>query len=112
MEGMYEDYRRTEGLRCFGFPRSSLWDELQREWRRYYPACAACGSLVGVEVHHLVPFWKEPKLELCWENLQSLCRPRGCHFRVGHAYSWRMWNPFAREDAGRELSRIRTRRGE
>jgi 5-methylcytosine-specific restriction endonuclease McrA len=99
------------GPEVLGVPRSSYWDELQKEWKRYYPACASCGSLFGVEVHHLIPFWKEPKLELCWENLLSLCRPRGCHLRVGHSYLWRTWNPFAREDAERDRDRIRTRLG-
>ena len=95
-----------------GVPRSSGWDRLQREWKRYYPACAACGSLLGVEVHHLIPFWRAPELELCWDNLLSLCRPRGCHLRIGHAFAWDKWNPFAVADAAMQLSRIRNRLGD
>lgn len=65
------------------------------------PACEACGREFDTQVHHIVPFHVDPRLELVKENLIGLCGPHGCnaHFKVGHLGNWRNANPRVREDA-------------
>jgi hypothetical protein len=54
---------------------------------------------MGLEVHHLTPVHLAPELELVTSNLITLCERNGCHFRVGHCFDWRAFNPQCVRDA-------------
>ncbi len=60
-------------------------------------ACAACGTANGLEVHHIEPVHVFPEKEMDTGNLMTLCEK--CHFRWGHLWDWRSWNPEVRKDA-------------
>jgi hypothetical protein len=63
--------------------------------------CAACGSKVGLQVHHVQPFHLAPLLELAPENLVALCMAVGgleCHERIGHGASFKAYNPNVLDD--------------
>jgi len=84
--------------------RSSGWTEVRNNFVKKHPACAACGSTVVLNVHHIKPFHLFPKLELDETNLITLCRDH--HFRVGHdpdgpwapkKPNWSAWNPLVKE---------------
>jgi hypothetical protein len=99
-------------------PRSPHWPTIEHRWRKGHPACAACGSLVGVQVHHLAPFHLNKDLEL-WDcsgippgtgpvggtpNFISLCEEgvgdkEHHHYVIGHSKNWKGWNPNALTDA-------------
>ena len=59
---------------------------------RRQPYCQFCGRTDGLEVHHIIPFHVEPKLELEADNLITLCE-KSCHFIVGHFSDWTLYNP-------------------
>ena len=56
-----------------------------RDHVRRYPMCEWCGSVVGVQAHHVVPLWEDESLGADSNNFISLCMTRKCHFVVGHA---------------------------
>lgn len=90
--------------------RSPQWAKLRDEFLREHPTCAACGSRDYIVPHHLMPVHLFPTLELDPANLLPLCEgTRQCHFRIGHAFSWRHFNRFAAQDAALQLKRIRSR---
>lgn len=89
--------------------RSPRWPGVRATHLRTFPTCAACGGGQGVEVHHVMPVHLYPGGELEPGNLITLCAYRGCHLRVGHAFSWHSFNPHAREDAALLLKRIKER---
>lgn len=74
-----------------------------------FPICAACGEADGLEVHHRKPVHLFPELELEPSNLITLCEKRGCHFRIGHSFDWRAYNPSVQEDAETQWRRIAER---
>ena len=75
--------------------------------------CAICGWGPGAQsfnsrllnVHHVKPFSKDPKLELDPTNFITLCESKypgfNCHLEVGHSGSFRLENPWIREDAAK-----------
>ncbi len=81
-----------------GGVRSPEWPALSKRFRAEHPRCAACGTLKGIQVHHIVPFHTDPAQELNESNLISLCKGR-CHLKIGHGGSYQFFNPQAREDA-------------
>lgn len=89
--------------------RSSKWPAVRKLHLGRHPSCAACGSLVNVEVHHCVPFHVAPKLELADSNLLTLCEggPINCHFLFGHLRNWTAWNTRVEEEAARWLDAIK-----
>lgn len=89
--------------------RSPRWPAVRARHLAQHPTCAACDTGDGLQVHHLLPVQHFPGGELEPGNLLTLCETRGCHFRVGHCFSWHSWNPHAREDAALLLKRIRER---
>jgi 5-methylcytosine-specific restriction endonuclease McrA len=93
-------------------PRSSGWRKARDAHLLLYPTCAACGIDDCLEVHHIVPFHEHPHLELDPENFITLCEHPGrwCHFREGHLFDWRGWNPYVVEDAAKALRRLLHRR--
>jgi hypothetical protein len=78
--------------------RSPAWPALAKRFRAEHPRCEACGTLKGVQVHHVIPFHTDPGRELDETNLISLCKG-GCHLKIGHGGSYKHYNPNAREDA-------------
>ena len=82
--------------------RSPRWNEARAEHLKKHPACAACGAVVNLQVHHCRPFHLFPELELDPHNLITLCEqagPKGCHLRIGHLGKWRDYNPGVRKTA-------------
>lgn len=75
--------------------RSSKWPRVEHEFLRKNPACAACGSIQHLNVHHKVPFHLDPKLELDEMNLITLCMSEGkhCHLLIGHGDSFKAYVP-------------------
>jgi len=87
--------------------RSPRWPAARRKHLRSNPSCAACGSRVGVQVHHEKPFHLRPDLELDPGNLISLCEFVGgleCHEMLGHGGNWKKANPNVRVDAAELLA--------
>lgn len=98
-----------------GSARSSRWPSVERAFKKAHPTCAACGQKGRLlwrqlDVHHIVPFHIEPRLELVESNLITLCRGLGAnrkdrhHFTVGHLGDWSGSNPYVRHDAARLLA--------
>lgn len=80
--------------------RSPRWDEVRDNFLERNPACAACGSVRHLQVHHINPFHTHPELELVQENLITLCMDTsGCHLKLGHGGSFSTFNPSVVEDA-------------
>ena len=90
-----------------GAGRSSAWPRVRKEFAQLNPTCAVCGTKKGLNVHHCVPFYIDPSLELRNENLISLCRDH--HFFVGHLMSWKSYNFSVREDSVYWFTRIQNR---
>lgn len=67
------------------FLRHPKWPKVRAEHLSRNPTCYACGSKHDLEVHHIVPFWKCPELELVPSNLRTL--DRGHHFDC-HGHDW------------------------
>ena len=91
--------------------RSPKWPALRAQIIADHPFCAGCGTKVGLEVHHKKPFFLAPELELSSDNLIVLCEraSRNCHYRLGHCFYWRAYNPYVTEDAAMSLRRIKER---
>lgn len=91
--------------------RSPHWPKVRAEHLKRCPTCAACGGKDNLQVHHVQPFHLHPDLELDDANLITLCEKPGhcCHFVFGHNYNWKTWNPHVREDAARQLRRVKAR---
>jgi len=73
----------------YGATRSSEWPKVRKTHLESNPACAICGSLKKVEVHHKKPFHLAPELELEPSNLVTLCEGKEfssiiCHLTFGH----------------------------
>ena len=84
--------------------RSSHWSKVRKEFIKLNPTCAACGGTKRLNVHHKVPFHKNPALELDPSNLITLCLgPLECHIQLGHAFSYKWFNPNIVEDAASYL---------
>ena len=71
-----------------GAKRSSKWRKVRSKFIKEYPRCAVCGSKKKIEVHHKVPFYYAPDLELVEYNLATLCENKkygiNCHLLIGH----------------------------
>ena len=95
----------------FGAVRSSKWSQTQKEHLILEPNCRVCGTigklLNRLNVHHIIPFWKDPSKENDHKNLITLCRI--CHFLFGHLKSWFSWNINIKEDARIMLGKITNR---
>jgi hypothetical protein len=71
--------------------RSKDWPALRQKHLSEQPCCAACGSCLKPEVHHIVPVHLDPSRELDPDNLITLC-DKYCHFVFGHLMNYRSWN--------------------
>ena len=87
--------------RTFGAIRSSKWSGVRNAFIKEHPLCEVCGRrgtlLRPNEVHHVIPFHKDPSKETDWDNLMTGCREH--HLLVYHLMSWKSWNESARSDA-------------
>jgi len=94
-----------------GMPaRSPKWPATRKAWLKTNPACAACGSVDNLEVHHMQPYHLHPDLELDNKNFITLCENGGnCHFFVGHLKDWKSFNKSIKEDAKIVLKKIKSR---
>lgn len=99
------------GNRTFGSIRSPHWPEVQKAYHLAHPNCIVCGTkgtlLNPINIHHLVPFHKDPTKELDPTNLRTLCRAH--HFLFGHLMKWASWNVDLDVDARIWSDKIRTR---
>lgn len=82
-------------------PRSGKWARVRAEHLVKHPACAACGGVDHLQVHHVKPFHAYPELELEPSNLLTLCERPGAnhHLDIGHLGCWRSYNTNAVADA-------------
>lgn len=83
-----------ERVECVRHPK---WGELRRDHLRRQSVCQVCGTVQKLEVHHIDPVHVFPEKEMDTGNLMTLCEK--CHFRWGHLWDWRSWNPEVRKDA-------------
>jgi hypothetical protein len=77
-------------------PRSELWPKFRAGWIKNQPSCQVCDRTKKLEVHHIIPFHINPRLELDVTNLITLCEHPAacCHYIVGHcALSWLNYDP-------------------
>jgi len=85
--------------------RSPKWPKVRKEFLKTHPACESCGQKDNLQVHHVVAFHCDPKLELDPENLITLCTDGpsnlNCHFVIGHCGNTKTNNPHVRRDAQR-----------
>jgi len=80
--------------------RSPKWDGVRDAFVATHPTCAACGSNKRLQVHHILPFFMHPELELENSNLIVLCMDsEECHLNIGHGGSYRCYNPMVIEHA-------------
>lgn len=86
-------------------PRSTSWPTARRHHLAWEPGCAVCDKTEDVNVHHIIPFHIQPKLELVDSNMITLCPDH--HFQIGHLWNYRRWNPHVREDAALLRQRIK-----
>jgi hypothetical protein len=74
--------------------RSNKWDDVRDSFVSMFPQCAACGSKIRLQVHHIIPYDNRPELELEISNLITLCMDTNeCHLLIGHGGSFRHYNP-------------------
>lgn len=78
--------------------RHKDWPSIRKKHLDRHPCCAACGSCLKPEVHHIVPVHLDPSLELDLNNLITLC-DKYCHFVFGHFMNYRSWNPDVVKDS-------------
>jgi len=73
------------------------WTRLEQHFLKTFPTCAACGSPLEVQAHHIDP---HPRLRLNPGNLIALCMGlRECHLKIGHGGNFRTFNPNASRHA-------------
>ena len=86
-----------------GAKRSSLWSKVRVAFLKNNPTCAVCGGKEKLEVHHIVPFHKDPSLELDLNNLITLCESKkkgsNCHLLFGHLGNYQKVNKDVVKDA-------------
>lgn len=95
------------------YGRAGAWARVRREHLEREPECAACGGKEDLQVHHIVPYSVDARLELDPENLITLCA-HPCHLVHGHFMSWQRFNPHVRQHCRSYrdgLERSKTRKG-
>jgi len=78
-----------------------------------HSTCEVCGSTIQLEVHHIVPFARDPEKELDPDNLITLCENSNdgviCHLLFGHLGNYQYLNPNVVEDARVWNEKFKTR---
>lgn len=92
-------------FRDVGLPkRSGEWRAVEKHFLETNPTCAACGGKKMLNVHHIIPFHIDRKLELDINNLITLCMgKKECHLKIGHKNNFRLYNENVRKDAANIL---------
>lgn len=93
----------SQGKATTGELRSKHWPKVRKEHLIKQPTCAVCNSTIQLEVHHIVPFARDPSKELDPDNLITLCENSNdgviCHLLFGHLGNYQFVNPDVVEDA-------------
>lgn len=72
--------------------RSGQWPTVEKSWLEEHPTCAICGDTKRIQVHHIVPFSTNPRLELDKTNLLSACMgKKECHLIICHGDNFRKY---------------------
>jgi len=83
--------------------RHRKWRKLRKRFLKKNKVCACCGRKKKLEVHHIVPVHIDRSLELCYENLITLCESKKygitCHLFVGHKGNYKKFNPEVKDMA-------------
>lgn len=82
--------------------RSPKWKKLKDKFLKKHPVCAVCGRRSSINVHHIIPYYVSPELELDENNLITLCEREkvlNCHLVFGHLGNWKTWNTEVKKDA-------------
>ena len=74
----------------FGASRSPQWFEVRKQHLKSHPVCEISGSSKDLEVHHILPFYKFPELELEPSNLITLSGDY--HLIFGHLGNFKSFN--------------------
>ena len=91
--------------------RSPSWPRIQKIHLKQNPFCAACGSKVRLQVHHIKPYHLYPELELVPSNLISLCMGKNeCHLLIGHGDNFKAYNANVVEDSAKVFLNSETRK--
>jgi len=96
---------RITGKAPPGAKRSRKWRAVRKAHLEQFPSCAVCGDTKKLEVHHRIPFWAAPGLELAPSNLITLCRKSSrvknmaCHRIWGHLGDYQRVNEAVASDA-------------
>lgn len=98
--------QKREMAKSRGVGRSTKWPTFRKKLLAAHRAkgrgCEACGSKIGLQLHHIKPFHAFPQLELEPSNIIVLCEAVGgleCHARIGHGGDFGHFNPRVRADA-------------
>lgn len=93
----------ARGKTTFFKRRSSAWKKFRDDFIRENPVCKVCGGSKNVIAHHIIPFHKDPALELEKSNLVTLCESGkgglNCHLFCGHKGNYRDVNQNIKDDA-------------
>ena len=88
--------------RTFGAARSSAWPAFRKRYEKIEPKkCKVCGDDRS-ELHHILPFHKDPSREMDSTNVIWLCDGAGTlehHRGLGHLGNFRSWNAEIEVDA-------------
>ncbi|HUO58023.1 MAG TPA: hypothetical protein VMV05_07580 [bacterium] len=86
--------------------RSPLWPKVQEDFLKGHPACAACGAMTKLNVHHKFPFHYvvlsgRADLEIDPRNLITLCTlpTMEHHILLGHLDNYQSYDPKVTEMA-------------
>jgi 5-methylcytosine-specific restriction endonuclease McrA len=96
-------------LICYRQGRSGKWPRVRKLFLRDHPTCEVCDGRKKLEVHHVRPFHRAPKLELDPRNLITLCECLQCHILFGHLGNYRSINWKVRSDVKAMAEKIRNR---
>ena len=103
---------RIQGKALKGQRRSSAWARVRRQHLKKNPVCELCGSKKNIEVHHIIPFYVAPDMELTPRNLMTLCENGrfmgvNCHLWFGHLGNYRNVNTSVEADVAYWKAKIR-----
>jgi len=95
---------RVSGRAPKGAKRSKDWRKVRRDHLKKNPLCVVCHGTKKLQVHHMIPFYIAPQLELEKSNLITLCTSRkpaalNCHLLIGHLGDFQSANPDCSSDA-------------
>lgn len=96
MMAIYLEELESNSVQAQGV-RSGAWPRIRKEHLEEHNSCEACGCKKSISVHHILPFYKNPDLELLKDNLITLCFI--CHFWLAHLKNWKSYNVHIRRDA-------------